>query len=442
MLVGFLPFFLHFFHMYMSFIYYASWPGYAVGISPLPGENIGWPGYVEGAEVSILDILVLALYLILPRDRHPLPFRLSMGLYFIAVLLSTFRAQVPETALFYNWQLARIFLVYSIAAKACSDSQISSALLKGMAVGLLVQAGVVIWQRFGLGIFRTPGTLSQENLLGMMSEFVLFPFFALLVAGRGGLLSILVTLAGCIVSVLTVSRAAIVLAGIGFLITFLLFAFRNWTPRKILIWLIGGVVLLAATPLAVSSLEERGITFSSDFERTILQNEAESMLSDHPFGVGANQYVVVANEGYRQQASLYRSQIGLGSTVYYVIVHNVYALVAAETGYLGLVTFVLLLARPLFIAFRCGWRNRRDSRGDLLLGIGVALLMIYIHCYFEWVFLTFEPQYMFALELGLVAGLSRQLGYWDNPSQQYIRFGIKQLMRSRALADASADDST
>jgi O-antigen ligase len=421
MLIGFLPFFLHYFHLYMSVIYFrGDWPGYVFDVAP-QGGNVAWPGYVQGAEVSILDILVLALYLSLPRAKHPLPFRLSMVLYFLAVLLSTFQAEVPKTALFYSWQLARVFFVYLVVTRACADPRVLPAILKGMAAALIVQACVVIWQRFGLGIFRTPGTTIHANLLGLMSEFVLFPLFALLVTGRSGFLSLIATLAGTIVTVMTVSRGAIALAGLGFLATFMLLALRNWTSRTTIIALIGGVALLAIVPWASSSIRERNLRSWADLERTVLTNEAKAMFSDHPLGVGANQYVVVANTGYRQEAGQFRHQIGLGKTVYYVIVHNTYLLVASETGYLGLITFVMLLARPLIVAFRSGWRNRGDQRGDLLLGLGVALLIVYTHSYFEWDFLTFEPQYMFALEIGLIAGVAQQMGYWYYPSRQNAR---------------------
>jgi hypothetical protein len=90
--------------------------------------------------------------------------------------------------------------------------------------------------------------------------------------------------------------------------------------------------------------------------------------------------------------------------------------VAAETGYVGLITFVLFLLRPMMVAFLCGLRHRGDPRGDLLLGLGVALLVVYVHSFFEWIFVTFHAQYMLAMEFGLVAGLAQQLGYWPERS--------------------------
>lgn len=72
MLMGFLPFVTKPFHLFMAFI---SW--------------VEWPGYVAGAEFHVQDALALAIYLSLPAASRPLPFRLSMVLYFLAVLLST-----------------------------------------------------------------------------------------------------------------------------------------------------------------------------------------------------------------------------------------------------------------------------------------------------------------------------------------------------------------
>ncbi len=110
-----------------------------------------WPGYVKGAEFSALDLLTLALFLALPRARDPLPFRWPMALYFVAVLLSAFQAVEPVAALFYPWQLARMFLLYVVVTRSCADKRFIPALLTGMAISLCFEALVVIWQRFALG---------------------------------------------------------------------------------------------------------------------------------------------------------------------------------------------------------------------------------------------------------------------------------------------------
>ena len=112
MLVGFLPFVLVPLHLLAAPI---SWPE--------------WPGFVQGAEFTVLDALALSLYISTPPA--PLPFRLSMALYFLAVLLSTFEGRTPIPALFYVWQLLRMFVVYAAVTRGIhADPRVASALWK------------------------------------------------------------------------------------------------------------------------------------------------------------------------------------------------------------------------------------------------------------------------------------------------------------------------
>ena len=393
--MGFLPFAVWGFHLLMAF---NSW--------------VQWPGFVKGAEISILDVLALAVYLSLPRTHHKLPFRLSMAFYFFTVLLSAFQSPVPMASLLYAWQLARMLLVYAVVVKASADERVVPALLTGMVIGLSFEACIAIWERVGLGVLQVGGSLVDKNYLGLMSHFVVFPWFALLLAGQRGWRPILGPLAGVVVEVLTVSRATIGLAAAGYAGLFLLSAVRGWTSRKAILALAGSLAMVVVTPLVVASLEQRfsqhtGVQNDYD-ERAAFEKAAGMIIADHPFGVGANYYVVIANtEGYNNRAGV-APTAGSDSTN----VHNVYLLVAAESGYIGLFAFLIVLLQPLIVAFRCGWRNRGDRRGDLLLGLGASLLIVYIHSYFEWIFITASAQYMFALNAGAIAGLAAQLGYW------------------------------
>jgi O-antigen ligase len=432
-LMGFLPFAMQAFHLYMAAVSLTDWPLSALPISwkefpasALAISEMAWPGYVKGLEISVLDVLALALYLSLPGARHPLPFRVSMALYFVAASLSTLQAAEPLAALFYLWQLARMFLVYAVVARACTDPRGVLAILMGMAAGLFMEAGVDIWQRFGGGLIQTSGTLAHQNLLGMMSHFVVYPFLALLLAGPRIRLPALVALAGITVDVLTASRATLAIGAFGYAAVFMLSALRRWTSRKALLLLIGALTLMVVAPLALRSLDSRFAaqqTFDLYYdERAAFKRAAAMILSDHPWGVGVNHYVLAANNGgYNRWAQVVPVPNSLLTNV-----HNVYWLVAAESGYLGIITFLLLLLRPLIVAFVCGWRNRKDQRGDLLIGIGVALLAVYIHSLWEWIFIDFEAQYMFALTVGLVAALAEQLGYWRHRDLQ-IPFRVSTL---------------
>jgi hypothetical protein len=389
-LLGFLPFVMDSFHLTMGPI---SW---------------SWTGIVTGVQLTVLDALALSLYFAHRNERYPVPFRLEFAFYLFTTVLSALVAYVPEAALFYSWQVARMIFVYVVVARLCANPLYVSALLKGMGAGLLLQMPVTIWQRFGLGVLQATGTTNHQNELGMISHFVTFPFFALLLSGRAGWLPLVVVPAGVIVELLTVSRATLGLSILGYLVVFVLSAMRKWTSRKAMVLVVAVAMGAAATPVALSAMANRGSndTEDSDTERSALIDTASMMLSDHPMGIGANNFVAVANQ------SGYYAKAGVAWLLYDASVHNVYWLVVTETGYLGLVAFITCIFSPIIVAFRSGLRNSDDVRGELLIGIGTALLIVYLHALFEWILVSGAVQYAYFTEIGLLSGLAMQLGYW------------------------------
>ncbi|MCG8544817.1 MAG: O-antigen ligase family protein [Alphaproteobacteria bacterium] len=387
------------------------------GLAAIPQLDISlvdwrlWPGYVKGLQFSAQDALVLAMLFALPRSKQRLPFRTPMLLYFGAAVLSVFQAQFTTAAVFYPWQLLRVFLVYFVVARACTDRTVIPPLLTGLVIGLCLQAGLAVYQRYGLGFLQTGGSFGHQNLLGLVSNLVALPLFALLLSGKTKWISLAAPLSACIVAVLATSRATLGLAGGGLVLIYFISVAREMTPRKARIGLAGAILVAALSPIAISSLEMRFAQWPLDEEydeRAALNKAARLMLEDHPLGVGANNYVVTANSrGYLERAGVAERRASRGAPV-----HNTYWLTAAELGYPGIVTLLFLFLAPLKVAFTCGWRHREDRRGDLLLGLGVSLLVLYVHCYFEWIFFTAPVQIIFAITLGMVAGLAQQLGYW------------------------------
>ena len=378
-----------------------------------------WRTYVQGFEVFLVDLVLLAIYIGLPRQRQTVPFLFPIGLYVFAALIATFQANVTMPSVFYVWQLLRITFAYVVITRACADERVIPAILKGMAIGLCVQAGYSVYERFALGVLQAGGSYGNQNLLGMMSHFAILPAFALLLAGQRGALPFITALCGAILTVLTTSRATVGLAAIGYFAIFALSILRGWTSRKVLVAMFAVACLAVLLPLALSSFEQRAaqnpvsdseFTFVDD-SRTAMERAAGLILADHPMGIGPNQYQVVANiDGYNTRAGV--NWFDAASNV-----HNVYWLVAAETGYLGLVAWIIMLLRPLGVALVCGWSNRKDWRGDLLLGLAVALVIAYVHSYYEWSMVTANRPISvrchdriggrFSAAAGILAGLPR-----------------------------------
>ena len=263
MLVGFLPFLIGPVHLYMAAI---SWPT--------------WSGHTKGVEFTVLDALTLSLYLGMRGKSQPLHFRIPFLLYLSAALISALPGMVPEAALFYVWQLLRSAFLYSVIVRACSRPIVPIALLKGMGAGLILELVIVLWQRFGLHLLQANGTFGAQNELGMVSHFVVFPFFALLLTGRAGRWPAIIFPTGIIVELMTTSRATIGLAALGYALVFALSATRGWTLRKGALLAVFLAAAMVIGPIAVSALAARGATQmeDSDNEREAFKRAASMML--------------------------------------------------------------------------------------------------------------------------------------------------------------------
>jgi O-antigen ligase len=393
-LIGFLPFVTHWYHLLAAPI---SWPE--------------WVGYAKGVEIQVVDATAIVILISLRGGLVRPIFVVPMILYFISALIATFGAKMPEAATFYCWQLLRVFVVYLAVANACAFKfETVASILKGFAAAEIFECAIAIWQRFGQHVLQTPGTLGSQNELGIASHFVIFPFFALMLGGRRGWLPPTVVLAGLVADVLTTSRGAVVLGLAGLGLVWLFSSLARFSPRKLNVALLGLAALALLAPLAIGSFDQRfrsgKLGLSEDTERQAFKRAAWMMIADHPGGVGPNNFAFVANvDDYYGRSGPDISNRGRTSNV-----HNLYILILAETGPMGLASYILMLLVPFVAALRRGlWSGSRDTddpRRDILIGASVTLLIVYIHSTEEWVMIVATLEYLLAILLGLIAGLT------------------------------------
>lgn len=373
-----------------------------------------YSGHTKGLEITIIDILMVAIFISQPSQKHAakLPFRIPMLLYFCTVTVSVFFASVQMASVFYLWQLLRMYLVFAVTARACSDQRVVPALLKGLAIGLITEACYVLYQKYALGLLQPPGTFPHQNTLGLVSNLVAIPVIGLLLAHRGSRIFSLTPVAGMMIAASTASRATMGLAGIGLVITYFLSLIYETTRRKVMLGAVGLLLAAVVIPVALGSFQQRVEVQSqaqydnSEYdERVAYVKAASMMLDDHPLGVGANNFVIVANTGgYYDRAGIaavFQSRSGH--------VHNIYWLTLAETGYAGLIALLLVLVYPVYVSLRFAWKFRGHPEAELLSGLGVALLITCLHSNYEWLLITALPQYFVAINIGLIAGLCMRL---------------------------------
>ena len=417
-LIGVLPFITGWFHLLTAPISWAQ-----------------WVGYTKGLELYVLDFVAVVIMLALRGSFTRPPFIIPMGLYFVAVLIATFNAQLIEPAAFYCWQLLRVFLLYFTVANVCAvEFEAVSAILTGLAAGEVLECAIAIWERFGLHILQTPGTLGSQNELGIVSHFAVLPFFAIILGGRRGWLPIVVVLAGMMTYALTTSRASVLLGLTGLGLVWLLSSLTQFSGRKLGVVTVGLVALAVVAPIAMSSFDKRfarsNLGLAEDSERLAFKRAAWMMLEDHPGGVGPNNFALVANTGGYYNRSGGVSDLGRSSNV-----HNLYLLVLAETGPIGLASFILMLASPLVMALRYGLFGRwgvGDPKRDVLIGASVTLFIVYIHSTEEWVVIVGELQYLLAILFGMIAGLTEEKRALRSTARRIIVVPSQSLLKGDA----------
>lgn len=392
--IGVLPFTMSFANLDVAFINWATWPGFARGLI-----------------VSILDTLAIALILAAKAPLRRLPLLGALCAYLAAVTLSVFMSAHWLASSFYAFQLLRVILVFVAVASVAGKPGAVRWIAFGLAAGAIFQGLATIEQRMS-GVVQATGTMDHQNLLGLMLHFVTLPLLALLLAGERSKLIMAGVAASLVAVALGASRGSVAFGAAGIALLLLLSLARRMTPHK---WKIVGIAVLSLAivgPVAAKSFGERFASGteaarSSDNEREAFERAAKAMWRDHPMGIGANQYVVVANsQGYSQNAGVVWN---FGSRSAHV--HNIYLLVAAETGWLGFLTFLFLLASGIIRGLKFAFGDRRDPRGDIVLGASVAIFMTALHSMWEWVFIVYFTQYVFAIALGIIAGSIRQANF-------------------------------
>jgi O-antigen ligase len=319
-------------------------------------------------------------------------------------VISTFEASQVEPSLFYAWQLLRSAVLFVAIVRVCATVRSASiALLAGLGLGLILEAVYVVYQ-YKTGVARPGGTFGHSNFIGLSIDFVVFPALALMLGTRRLVWPIATVLAGLIIAVLGGSRATLGLCVIGILLTVLLSMVRKPTPRKYGVAGALALFIIASTPVIIWAEGRRSsqVLASSDAERKAMKDAATMIIAEHPFGVGANQYVIVANiGGYSQRAGVAWNENNRSAPV-----HNTYYLVTAEMGFLGLIGFLATLGCLIVLGFGTLRRKSAGEIAELAPGLLATTIVSAIHISYEFVFMDFTLHYLFAMATGMLVAIA------------------------------------
>ncbi len=350
----------------------------------------------QGISLDLTDILVLAMIVLLavrPKEnlgspRAILPALLPAAAWVALSALSLFDAGDGRLALIQLLIMAKLFLLFVVVASYLTQTGDLAPVLVGLAVIVALEALLGVYQRISgqsLGLlqlgeastiaqqpmnltstYRVQGTLGHPNSYAMYLMAAIPLLFALLFCAAPRSIKLLAggaVLLGAVGVLLSLSRSGWASLALALTVVMALAVWRKrMHPGTALLIASGMALALFGLNLLMDNLIGLRLTSGdqgSAASRLPLAQTALKVIGDHPWlGAGLN--------NYRHMLPLYNAS---GSTV----VHNVYLLIAAETGVLGLAAFLLLLAVMLRHAWRLASSHADDAQWIVGAGACAAL---------------------------------------------------------------------
>lgn len=361
---------------------------------------INFRGETRGLDICVIDFLSVILLIALPPRTSPTAMKFARYSYLAMAALSITQAVLPGYAAFSVWKLVRAYAAFAVITRAMDHLQYGPAVLRGFALGVIYVSWLAVYQRYGQGYPQSPGTFGHQNTLGM-TLCLFFPiFFVMTLEGFGGRLAEFAAASAAVGVLMTLSRSSMGMVALTALVA-CAYALRDINRRKT--WILTGCFALGLAGIAAigDTLIDRFLNAPevSGEARDMFEDGASMMFSDHPVGIGINQYsYYLAELGYGKAAGVPDGDEG-------GIVHNIYWLTLTELGVQGLIAFLLVLFFPFAYAVGLLLRSPKPLVRAFGLGIVLGMLSFLLQGFYEWAARQAPLAYIYWMYVGFVCGL-------------------------------------
>ena len=372
-------------------------------------------GTTRGFEIAIVDIAVLILFLLVVyrgniyKIKILPPGSILFFLYFLISLISIINSGVTIYSYFELWKMVRMYWFYWIFYNYIQELKHIDIIIKFIGFIIIYIFLIVIQQKYLQGVYQVNGPFPHQNSLVMYMIVFSSIIFAALLNIRGTprnsiyLFAVFSMSAMCILS--TLSRAGLACFAMSLLIIFLLSYCSGFSLKKIsftlLFIILAGAVLYKAMDTIIERFEKA--PEESATTRVDLAHGAVRMANDKFFGIGLNNFGLKINAPYKYGDHIKRGAWNEKEG----IVETVYLLIAAETGWLNLIIFLLLILKFYIMNIINYLRYRQTEYNFIAIALVGALSAIYFESTLEWVLKQTNNYYQLMLIFAIIAVMSR-----------------------------------
>ena len=251
---------------------------------------------------------------------------------------------------------------------------------------------VVVKMKYLDGRHQVQGTFEHQNALCMYANMIAMPLLAVGAGpkGRWTNLCLMMYFVCAVIVVFTLSRAGLVIFGIGTVAVLLLGLLIKMTRRRFLViaivTLATGLGLLKTMDTIIARFNDK-YTRDSKETRVMLRTASLMMLRDHALGVGWNNYGITINHPYPYgdhiDAYFLKHGERTDKKARKGIEESHYFLILAETGYQGLIFYLIMVGVFLYWNVRGAWFFRQGFLGAVSLGVATGCGINYLQSFFE-----------------------------------------------------------
>lgn len=357
-----------------------------LGFSPLGDVVYHAGGAPAGVVVYLYDFPLFGLLVLAVLDtlsmRKPIRFSSVDIVVVLLILWSTLslgRSSDISLGVFEVLRMLKLYVLARIIANNVRTKQDLHDVTAALLIGLMIQCGIGMVQYatgddLDLGLFivgdlrRVSGTIGWPNTYGAYAAVILcvgLTFWLFDLEKHRRLLVRAATIAGIVSLILSFSRGAWISLLVGVVFILML----GWRTKFVSSKTLASLAIIALCVLLVGAFFAESILarltevdpgMATITDRLKLNQVAINMIQAHPIlGVGINTFVEVMRQYDTTGVTFYFPQP----------VHNVYLLIAAETGVIGLGLFLLMLS----IVFRHGL-EAASSSDRYISGFAIAML--------------------------------------------------------------------
>ncbi|MFH1173135.1 MAG: O-antigen ligase family protein [bacterium] len=427
-----------------------------VFLLPWQTRWLAWPGKLNGGfweygtfslyAIDLLWLLVLLLFVFWQINQKPPSLKTRMAklnfallTFFLAALLSTFWASDKSLAWYGFWKLSQgLSLVWLLAsARFIKTVRVVLALVMGAAI----QSWLAIWQFLAQSAFsdkwlglaehspgdlgasvleafdgrwlRAYGALPHPNILAGFLAIALLLLISLGLTAKERYQKLFVLIGSIFTATalfFTFSRGAFVGLIIGLAVYGLagLLSRDKKVQKRLTIWFLlllitfGSLAVIFREPFMARATGQGRLESQSINQRLTYYGQAGELLKNNWYhGIGINNYTLAVKEEVISNLQAYD----------YQPVHNVYLLILAELSIFGLLIFLYIACRILFILYYFLLVHKGLAYSPILAGLNIALIASLVMMLFDHYFWTLHfGIFLFWLLVGLLAREIRKTG--------------------------------